>query len=570
MRSEQTGYSSNHQTDPGEELAQDLAKEMTGLDWSRRDNAPIREAAALMYEAGTDVNHPNEISRHRLLADMLIQVPDWHRVETIAAVPQDLREEMLDKMPPFIREAVNEHFHQAETEARTTGHRTGHQQDWDLERAQHALNYVTEACGQEAAQDLRTIMLDSRDLEIRQMRGHHPSYGNDTHLRYVQCVTDIPLAVEAQRRMDPENWGAEQLREAAQHEVNRMAYRFNLEIQDRLTSQYSIGTRKPILGTLKRLDGETIGQLREYGEGRAEHADYCRHMETPDQEMLLQQGRICIMDLAMEKALVEGTPEEIRKMIEASQDREIYLEQEDRIKDYVGRELTNPIDRAIETAGKWPDRMVKEGGRDYHLEFTVLRFTQDQQERGKWLEEPGHQAGARNIDAGDCTTRALNEALGGGHYGEIWDRISEAMEAAFPGRDADHGAGPNEYREAYLAHGMQEVLGANLDPENLMFKHLDLREVPAIIGSITGEKPQAFIACSESHAVAVVGDELRDAWDSRNIGDRTTRMKDGRLMELWVRCDDDTAAEIREILERYAQVRRFDDALTLGKRWRMS
>ena len=57
---------------------------------------------------------------------------------------------------------------------------------------------------------------------------------------------------------------------------------------------------------------------------------------------------------------------------------------------------------------------------------------------------------------------------------------------------------------------------------------------------------------------------VRDDRDSRDLGDRSEHLIDGRLTELWVACDDPTREAIQEILEQYREVRRYDDVLTMG------
>ena len=53
------------------------------------------------------------------------------------------------------------------------------------------------------------------------------------------------------------------------------------------------------------------------------------------------------------------------------------------------------------------------------------------------------------------------------------------------------------------------------------------------------------------------------------MGDRTEHRNDGRLTQLWLKCDEATPEAAWEVLERHAEVRRYDDTLTQGKRWRM-
>ena len=87
------------------------------------------------------------------------------------------------------------------------------------------------------------------------------------------------------------------------------------------------------------------------------------------------------------------------------------------------------------------------------------------------------------------------------------------------------------------------------------------------------EEPFTYIACSESRAVAVIDENVHDSWDSRHMGDRIegdqVQLRDGRLVQLWLRSDDETRLnEVQEIVKRYTEVRRYDDVLTYGRKRR--
>ena len=103
-----------------------------------------------------------------------------------------------------------------------------------------------------------------------------------------------------------------------------------------------------------------------------------------------------------------------------------------------------------------------------------------------------------------------------------------------------------------------------------MYRHLDIRESPTLPGLVTGEQEgqMTFIACTQTHAAAVVDGTVRDDRDSRDLGDRWKHPADGRLTELWVACDDPTRDAIQDILKKYREMRRYDDVLTLGRSWR--
>ena len=80
-----------------------------------------------------------------------------------------------------------------------------------------------------------------------------------------------------------------------------------------------------------------------------------------------------------------------------------------------------------------------------------------------------------------------------------------------------------------------------------------------------------YIACSETHAVAVTGNTLYDVSDSRNMGDPRPDRPDGTLTELWLKTDDQSTVDAAwEIMNRYAEVRRYDDPITYGRRRRQT
>ena len=66
--------------------------------------------------------------------------------------------------------------------------------------------------------------------------------------------------------------------------------------------------------------------------------------------------------------------------------------------------------------------------------------------------------------------------------------------------------------------------------------------------------------------MAVVDGRLKDIWDSREMGDRTKYRRDDTLVGLWIRCDEQSTVDAaKEIIDRYAEVRCYDDAPHLRK-----
>ena len=122
--------------------------------------------------------------------------------------------------------------------------------------------------------------------------------------------------------------------------------------------------------------------------------------------------------------------------------------------------------------------------------------------------------------------------------------------------DADNGATRLNFREIYQRRGMTQLLERSDDSNYLLRKHLDLREIPILLEDLRDNQgnPLTYIGCTESHAIAVVDNTVHDNQDSSTIGDRLDR-ETGRLVELWVRTDDEQTLEAaREVLRKYEEV----------------
>ena len=121
---------------------------------------------------------------------------------------------------------------------------------------------------------------------------------------------------------------------------------------------------------------------------------------------------------------------------------------------------------------------------------------------------------------------------------------------------------------------MRNILDAVENVEHIMRGHLDIREIPALLGHLFPDEDQqlAYIGCSEAHAVAVVDGTLRDSWDSRNMADpdKYVNFLDGTLTQIWLKTDDDSIVEqARDAIRKYEDVRRYDDVLTYGRKHRL-
>ena len=551
--------------DIGEDL--DLQEELQTLDWDNWSEPPINEAATLIYDIMNEREPTDIIEVH----DLLDYVPILFR----DAVSDDLFQQHDLKAPansekyvllqpveytlfqPAAPEAVQDTAPEAVQHVDNAG------LHYDLERTQHVLNYTEAVCGLESAKQLAYVIHDSRHLEIRQMQGDMHLYGHDPHETYIQCILDIPATLDAKRAMSLTEWSNDDLQKAVQHEVNRMAFRLNLEIQDRLVNQFAYEKVMSVQAILKGNKEDVTQRLNEMGKNMAKTADMYRINDNPTSESLEVQADLCIMERGIEALIQQGTDAELREMITPTHGVQELKERAQQLTVYVENDILNAIRQALDTAAQWSDNQIMDGSMDYHAKFTHLGFKEANEERLHWIAEnfPGQPN-----EAGDCVTRALNEAIGGGQYGPIWETVNERVKSDTQNMNADKGANCDQYGPIYEAYGMKAVLQTSYQLDNIMHKHIDVREIPALFRHLfDDENPLTYIAISGKHAVAVVDGELRDIRDTRDMGDRNYA-QDGTVVQIWLKCDDEQKLDsAREIIEHYAALRRYDDVLTYGR-----
>lgn len=456
---------------------------------------------------------------------------------------------------------------------RAAGYGTEHRVDaglaHDLERTGHVLRHVEEAAGWESARQLEGLLRDSRGMdEVRRLRGDPTIYSGDTHERYVQCILDLPAALDAKQAMGPGEWSPEQLEEATRHEVNRMGYRLNLEIRDRLMNQ--IDHRRGIVNFARDrgVGGELLDMVDLAGDGKEYWVRGEKAAESPVYPKIEAAANFYTVEIGLVTALEEGDHDAVRDFVAPVGGADDLRGRAGRAMEYVPAEERENIREMLEIAARWSDDQIRDGALDYHARYADLEYLYSNEAREEWLAATGQQE-TRRERAGDCVARALNEATGGRDYGRIWDEVTEGTQARFPEKDADMGVSNLHFREVYERNGMMLLLARSEELNHIMRKHLDLREVPALLEGPMGGGPLTFVACSDGHAVAVVDGVVHDAWDSRGMGDPERHQQDGKLVELWVKTDDLAAMEAaRETLRRYEEVRRYDDAMTYGRRRR--
>ena len=560
MADEDTHYSSRYEEPTPEETFEEL-------DWETPGNPPVEEAAALIFEILGDLDTADSRDLHALLNE----VPPDFRPEVMAT----LLNRYVEQSASWPDEARSAREDQAADNRHTEGgthdpperglHDTG-------ERIAETLEYVTDIAGNTFARKLERAMEYSQNLPLRALNGNPATYGHYAQDTYLECAINLESTVAAREALSHEPWNDDQRREAVEHEVHRMAYRLNLEIQDRLITQFQDPRR---MGRLARAMGLSQGvaeDLDELGQDMADDAVRARHLENPTSDDITNRANACLIHYAIENATQIRDETAVRELIPETLEPQEMAEKAQTSINHVDPALVNQIRDAAETATRWNDDEILDGAQDLHFEPTQLDILLSHAARATWLSSRPDRM-LRSEVVSDCVTRALNEATGGENYGPIWEDLTESIQTLDPNRDADSGIPPPHHRAIYEKYGMQLVLDTNEISDHPMRKHLDLREIPAMLGHLFDdpENPLTYIAGTEHHAVAVVDGTVHDIFDSRDIGDRTLYLQDGRLTELWIRgADEATLAEARDIIEKYTEARRYDDVLTYGRTRRLT
>ncbi len=549
-----------------EEPTPDAALE--ALDWASPEGPPVEEAATLIYEI---LNDPDAADGRDLHALLLNGVPPDFRQEVMAT----RLNQYAGRGSPEPDEGHSAQDDRAASNRQIEGG-TKHAPEAGLqdtaERIDETLQYVTDVAGANFARKLEQVMEYSQNLSLRTMNGDPTTYGRDTHATYLECIINLQSAVVAREALSFETWNDEQRRKAVEHEVHRMAYRLNLEIQDRLISQFQNDGHMARLARTMGLSQDVVEALDQLGKEMANDAIESRHLESPTVEAIARQANMCTIHYAIENATQIRDEAAVRELMPPNLESQELAEGAQLAMNYIDSTLVNEIRAAAETAARWDDHEILDGARDLHFEFTNLDIFQTNAARVAWLSNRADRI-LRDEMAGDCVTRALNEATGGERYGQIWGDLTESIHALDPNRDADGGVPPPYHRTTYEKYGMQMVFDTTQISNHPMRKHLDLQEIPAMLGHLFNdpETPLTYIAGNEHHAVAVVDGVVRDVQDTRDIGDRTRYLADGRLTELWIKgADEATLAAARDIIEKYTEARQYDDVLTYGRMRRIT
>ncbi|MCY4416091.1 MAG: hypothetical protein OXE87_07260 [Chloroflexi bacterium] len=174
----------------------------------------------------------------------------------------------------------------------------------------------------------------------------------------------------------------------------------------------------------------------------------------------------------------------------------------------------------------------------------------------------------RDEHASDCAVRALNEAIGGDRYGEIWDAITQSIWDLGHALDADQGANWLAIHLIYESYGLRLIYDDDKISHRFHRRLIDLREVPSLLGPLftQHQRPLTYTVATDVHYVTVSDGAIHDSWNSGRMGDSDQLGRAGRVKFLWIRSDDDELTEMAHSrFNTYAQVRGYDRA---GLPWR--
>ena len=226
--------------------------------------------------------------------------------------------------------------------------------------------------------------------------------------------------------------------------------------------------------------------------------------------------------------------------------------------------VLSALTAAFRTADSGAKQEILDGAIDYHAAFADLDCQYANEERVKWPTTRADRD-QRAVEAGDCVTRVINEAVGGGFYPPIWEEISRLRQNQDPRADADYGAYQDQFRSIMFNYGLRPVVEATYDYGNPLRNYIDLREAPALFEHLftDPEHPLIYTTCTDTHAQTVVDGTLRDIRDRRTLGDAPLIRQEVALTELWINSTDPQVLDAaHQIIRRYQTVCRYDQVLT--------
>ena len=307
----------------------DPLEELQALDWSHAPGLLVEAAASLIREAWGNHEPREEPS----LDELLNAAPSEFQQEVLEAV--------FENDPTATAGDTSSARHAAETGLQ-----------WELDQTQDVLQYVEYVCGEPYAHRLDQVITHSRNLELRQLTGDPSTYHGNVHEQYIQCIADLPEAVAAKESMAGTRWDEAQYREAVQHEVNRMAYRLNLEIQDRFLQQVSYGSRLARLASEQNMSEDIVELLATNGTMLAEWVDNRRAENNPAAELIETAVTAYLLQMQLERAIEQLDEAAIEELLSDTITTDEIQEAIDRAMSDIGRETAATVRAALDIAAQ--------------------------------------------------------------------------------------------------------------------------------------------------------------------------------------------------------------------------
>ena len=408
---------------------------------------------------------------------------------------------------------------------------------------------------------------DDRDSRIlnglrEKLSGDPRMYDITAHSQFVGCVVDIEATVQAKEAMrealHETPWTQEQLADAVRHEVNRMGYRLLTEIEERLL--YQLRDVESLAGAAREqnLSQQVAERLAKLATGTAILVSERRETDFPNEATILETSNLYLMWTAVQDAINQRDEAAIWAEITGNPANDPIFTLEP--------DVQAAIENALKITEKWEYEDIQNGAEDYHVTNADLVFKDSAADRNEWiLTRPTDEE--RQERSGDCLTRTLNELQGGGAYGKTHDDVTERLRERGLGEDADQGAPDSVSTEMLRKRGLQPLLEAYTDTSHPMRKHIDIREIATLLGSLfpDEEKPLEVAVFIENHVAAILDGALHDDEDWTRWGDSPATRERAAVTGIWIRCDDeDVVSQARDILAKYEAVRRLDEAMTRG------
>ena len=516
MPSNEYNYPSNDET------ADDLLAELATMDWAQPES--VNDAAEILMELSHELDE---------------FATGW---STIPAERQEAVTDMLNDTLERRTLAYDDTLDGA-----------------NRERLQESLSYLLDRDEPGLAFRLEQNVMANQRLEwFREAFPGEPlTHGNlekGVNETFIELAATIPQAMANYRHLlgDTRFEAVEQA--LLNHEVNRMAYRLNLEINDKLLES------KPTVGIADMAAANGISE---------ELLDRLHNYEYSDAQRLNAQrwnGEATARAITT-NALIATKAHNITQAIVTRNEENLYtaLDTPTHLQTSNDEELSEFIQEARVLANVNDENEVVDGAKPYRLEMSEPRYTENNWKRIQYLEETG-QREARLDNANDCVTSTLNEMKGGTNYGWAHDTITAAKLHG----DADSATTRTEYAAAFSEAGLTPVLNIENWSDPMSF-HIDLREASTLL-QISNAPGLDYAVETAGHVVAIVNGTMMDSEDNRRMGDENTNIwgepTDHHATEIWVKSKDPaTLQRIAHTLNIYRKIRERDDILTYGK-WR--